>query len=127
MLLAVGATRTVVVPYRDPGKLLVAGEKIKIGAIGGQSFPVVVERIDLTVRQRDAAKGGAIAIHLVCILVDVVPEMDDVVDRVLSHGVAIGIEEAERCSTSTMRIGGPCRCRLKERTHGSCCRSIWPA
>lgn len=44
-----------VVPDWDPGKLFVAGEQVQVGPVGCQALSVVVERVDLSVGQRNAS------------------------------------------------------------------------
>lgn len=86
-----------VVPHRNPGEVLVTGHKIEIGAVRSMSLPVIVQRVDLLVRQSDAAKAVTPTVISFCVLVDVIPQVNYVVDAVLPHGVAVGVEEAECC------------------------------
>lgn len=39
----------VVIPYWDPGELLVREEKVEVGALGSETFAVVIESVDLAV------------------------------------------------------------------------------
>lgn len=87
---------TVVVPDRNPCKLLMAEQQVQIGAVSGIPLAVIVEREDVSVRQRHAANALAPAIFAVLVLVDVVAQVNDVVDRVLAGRVSVCIEEAER-------------------------------
>jgi hypothetical protein len=88
----------VVVPDRNPGVVLVRGEKIEIGAVGSETLAVVVEGGDDAFGLGDAVDAVAVAVVTVAgVLVDVVTEVNDVVDRVLSYGVSVGVEEAECC------------------------------
>jgi hypothetical protein len=73
-----------VVPDRDPWKLLVAGEEVKIGAVSSVSLAVVVKRINLAIRKRNAPNCLAPAIFAVLILVDVIAEMENIVYRILN-------------------------------------------
>jgi hypothetical protein len=88
----------VVVPDRDPRVVLVGGEKIEIGTVGSETLAVVVEGGDDTFGLGDAVDTVAVAVVTVAgVLVNVVTEVDDVVDRVLSYRVSVGVEEAECC------------------------------
>ena len=87
-----------VIPDRDPRVVLVGSEEIEVGAVGSEALAVIVEGGDDTFGLGDAIDAVAVAIVTVAgVLVDVVAEVDDVVDRVLSHGVSVGVEEAECC------------------------------
>lgn len=88
----------VVVPDGDPGVILVGSEKIEIGAVGSETLAVVVEGGDDTLGLGNAVDAVAVAIITVAsVLVNVVTKVDDVVDRVLTHRVSEGVEEAEGC------------------------------
>lgn len=76
-----------VVPYRNPGELLVTGDQVQIRSIGSNALPVVVETEDLLVRQRDSANALTIPIFSIRVLVNVVSKVDDIVDGVLSARV----------------------------------------
>jgi hypothetical protein len=88
----------VVIPDGDPRVVLVRSEKIEIGAVGSETLAVVVEGGDDTFGLGDAVDAVAVAVVTVAgVFVDVVTKVDDVVDRVLSYRVSVGIEEAECC------------------------------
>ncbi len=36
---------TMIIPYRDPGELLMAGEKVEVGSISGKPLSVVVQAV----------------------------------------------------------------------------------
>lgn len=69
-----------VIPDGDPGKVLVAEEKIEVGAVRRVTLPVVVEGVDFSVWLGDAAYGSAVPIFAVFVLVQIVSEMDDIVN-----------------------------------------------
>lgn len=46
-----------IIPNRDPGVHLMASEKSMISFIGGMSFTVIVESVDLSIRQRNSVDG----------------------------------------------------------------------
>ena len=52
-------------------------EKPAVGAVGGVALAVVVQRVDLLVRERDAADALAPAVVTILVLVDVVAEVED--------------------------------------------------
>jgi len=88
----------VVIPDRNPRVILVGSEEIEIGAVGSETLAVVVEGGDDAFGLGNAVDAVAVAVITVAgVLVNVVAEVDDVVDRVLSHGVSVGVEEAECC------------------------------
>jgi hypothetical protein len=67
----------------NPRELLVACTQVRIRAIGCKPLPVVVEAENLFVRKWDAVDRVSPAIVAILVLVDVVTEMNDIVDRVL--------------------------------------------
>jgi hypothetical protein len=79
----------VVVPDWDPSELLVRCGKVLIGAVGGNALAVVIERVRLPIGLRVATEAG-----VALVLIDVVSEVNNVVDRVLLDRVGIGIEVA---------------------------------
>lgn len=85
-----------VIPYRDPRKLLVAQQKVGVGAVCSQSLSVVVQGVDLPIRLGHPTNALPIPVFAVGVLVDVVSQMDDIVDRVFARSVTVSIEEAER-------------------------------
>jgi hypothetical protein len=96
----------VVVPDRDPRVVLVRSEKIEIGAVGSETLAVVVEGGDDAFGLGDAVDAVAVAVVTVAgVFVDVVTEVDDVVDRVLSYRVSVGVEEAECCLVLVVVLG----------------------
>lgn len=66
-----------IVPDRNPSKLLVREKQIEIGAVSSKTASVIVQSEDLTLRLHRAGGSGC------RVLVDVVAEMDDKVDVVL--------------------------------------------
>ena len=64
-----------------------------ISPVRGQPLAVVVQGDDFAVRQGDAAVLVAPAVVAVGVLVDVVAQVDDVVDRVLVDDVTVRVEE----------------------------------
>lgn len=78
-----------VVPDGDPGVLGVGEEEVSVGLVGAVAGAVVVKGVNLAVGEGRAADlGGAL------ILVDVVAEVQDVVDRLFAGRVAVGVEVA---------------------------------
>ena len=84
-----------VVPNSDPGKDAVVLEEIEIGAVGGVTLAVVVKRKDFLVRQRNALDGRTRTVVAVLVLVNVVPEMDNIIHSVLARHVSVRIEESK--------------------------------
>lgn len=72
-----------------------AQQQVKIGAVCGQPLSVVVQGIDLTIRLWDPTDSFSVPIIAIGVLVDVVTEKDNIVNRILTRDVAIGVEEAE--------------------------------
>jgi hypothetical protein len=70
-------------------------QEIFIGAIGCNSFAVIVEGIDLAVWERNTVYRLAPTVFTIGIFIYIVSEVDDIVDGILSHRIAVGIEEAE--------------------------------
>jgi hypothetical protein len=64
-----------VIPDRNPWEVLVAGNEIKIGAVGGNPLAVVVERVNLLVRQGDTPKGVAPAIVSLLVFIDIITKL----------------------------------------------------
>lgn len=52
-------TRTVVIPDRNPSKVLVAGKQVQVSSVGGNALAVVVKSEDGPVRLRDTAHAVA--------------------------------------------------------------------
>lgn len=71
-------------------------QKIEIRPVRCNPLPVVVERVDGLIWQRDSANRLTPAVIAVLILVYVIPKVEHVVDRVLPCWVAKRVEEAER-------------------------------
>lgn len=44
-----------VIPDRNPSKLLMTGKQIQVGSVGGKAFAVVIECVDSSIRLRDAS------------------------------------------------------------------------
>lgn len=44
-----------VIPDRDPSKVLMTGKQIQVGSVGGKALAVVIKGDDGSVRQRDAS------------------------------------------------------------------------
>lgn len=76
--------RTVIVPNRDPGKILVAGDQVEISAVSSMPLPVVIECVDLALGLGDASQVRSISVLSVGVLVEVVSKVDDVINRVLN-------------------------------------------
>lgn len=72
-----------------------AQQEVTIGAVCSQSLSIVVESVDLAIRLRDPTDALAIPIVTIGILVEVVPQMDDIIDRVFARRIAVSVEEAE--------------------------------
>ena len=71
-------------------------QKVEIGSVSRNSFPVIIESEDGLVWQRHTADRLAPAIVAILILVDIVTKMEHIVHRILARWVAKRIEEAER-------------------------------
>ena len=71
-------------------------KKVLICSVGCVTLAVIIQGIDLTVRKRYAANTITVAVITIFVLVKVVSEVQNVIDRVLPHGVAVGIEKSER-------------------------------
>lgn len=96
-----------IIPDGNPGVVLMGSEKIEIGAVGSETLAVVVEGEDDALGLGNAADAVAVAIvTIACVFVDVVTKVDDVVDRILSHRVSEGIEEAECCNCVSRLLKG---------------------
>ena len=97
-----------IIPYGDPGKGLVTSHQVQISPVLRNAPAVVVETINLLVGLRNSTERVAPSVVAVLILVNVVAKVDHVVDRVLAHRVAVGIEETkgldrrQRTSPQTM-------------------------
>jgi hypothetical protein len=76
-----------VVPNRNPGELLVACKKIQISTVSCNPLAVVIEGVDFTVRKRNAVDAVAPAVISVLVLVNVVAEMNNIVNGVLSFQI----------------------------------------
>jgi hypothetical protein len=88
----------VIIPDRDPGEVLMRGEKIEISAVGGETLTVVVQSGDDSLGLGNTTNAPSITVVTVAsVLVNVVAQVNDVVDRVLSHRISVGVEEAECC------------------------------
>ena len=86
---------TVIIPHGNPGVHLVAGKKIQVRAVSRKTLTVVIQSIDLTVGQRNTSNGLTPAVFTICILVDVVSQVNNIVDRIFPDRVSKGIEETE--------------------------------
>ena len=73
----------VIIPDRDPRELLVTCDEVEIGAVGSNSLAVVVECCNFLVGKRDTANCLSPTVVAVLVLVNVVTEVDNVVNRVL--------------------------------------------
>jgi hypothetical protein len=105
----------VVVPDGDPRELGVREEQVAVGAVRPVPGPVVVQAVGLAVRERVAVLDGRVGL----VLVDVVAEVQNVVDRLFADGVGVGVEVALGCVTVLVVVG---KWGLKK-AYGSCCRS----
>ena len=83
-------------PDRDPRESRMTEQKVEIGSVSRNSFPVIIESEDGLVWQRHTADRLAPAIVAILILVDIVTKMEHIVHRILARWVAKRIEEAER-------------------------------
>lgn len=72
-----------VVPDRDPGKVLVTRHEVEVSAVCGMSLPVVVQRVDFALRLGNTVQVRSVTVLSVRILVEVVTKVNDVVNRVL--------------------------------------------
>lgn len=72
-----------------------AQQKILIRPIRSEPLSVVIECVDLTVREGDATEALSVTIFTVGIFIDVVSKVDDIVNRVLAGWIAVGVEETE--------------------------------
>jgi hypothetical protein len=70
-----------------PGELLMISNQVQVCAIGCQPLAVIVKTENLLVGKRDATKSISPAIVPILVLVNVVPKMDDIIDRVLKQGL----------------------------------------
>ena len=73
-----------IVPNRNPGEGLMTEEKIKIGPVCSYSLPVVIKRENCPIWERNTSNTLSPSIVTVFIFIDIVPEMDYVVHRVLT-------------------------------------------
>jgi hypothetical protein len=73
----------VIVPNRDPWKLLVAGKEIEVGTVCRKPPSVVVKSKDLAVWLRNATKRIAPPVISILVFIDVVAKMNDVINRIL--------------------------------------------
>ena len=78
-----------VVPDGDPCVLGVREEQVSVGLVGAVAGAVVVEGVNLAV-----GEGRAVDFGVALVLVDVVAQVQDVVDRLFAGGVAVGVEIA---------------------------------
>lgn len=85
-----------IIPNRNPRKLLMTSQQIKISPISCNSLTVVIESVDLLVRQRNTTNTVTPTVITVPILVDIISEMKNEVDGILSHRITVGVEETER-------------------------------
>lgn len=77
-----------IIPDWDPGEILVALEEVKISTISRMALAIVVKGENLVVRQGNATKRATVAVVAILVFVDIVPEMNDVVNRVLKSLLA---------------------------------------
>ena len=73
----------VIVPNRNPRKLLVASEQVKISSVCSEPPSIVVKSEDLVVWLGNTVDRVAPPVISVLVLIDVVTKMDNVIDRVL--------------------------------------------
>ncbi len=82
--------KLVIVPRDDERMLPVNFLGVGISLVLGMAFPVILQRHGFFVGQRNSPEGGAVAVLLVGVLVDVVTEVHD--------GVNIGaLRQAGEC------------------------------
>lgn len=110
-----------VIPNRDPGKVLVARNQIQVGSVSCEALSVIVKsaskrldrpsrrsktqdyiRVDIVSWQRNAVVRISPTVLAIRVFIDIITKVDDVVDRVLSHGVSIGIEEPKGFSQAML-------------------------
>jgi len=72
----------------NPRELLMACKQVGIRAIGCKPLPIVVEAKNLFVGKWDAIDRVSPAIVAILVLVDVVTEMNNIVDRVLKCAIS---------------------------------------
>lgn len=91
-----------IIPNRNPREIRMRALQVQIRAIRTQPRPVVIQRVDnLAIWRWHTA--NAIPVTIVpstSILVVVIPEMQHIVNTVLSPWVSVGIEETERVVTA---------------------------
>ena len=85
-----------VIPDRDPRELLMAQQKVKVCSVTGVSRAVVVKGENRAIWQGDSANAPPVAVVIALVLVYVVTNMQDIVDRVFSGRIAKCVEIAER-------------------------------
>ena len=85
----------VVVPDWDPRVLLMAGKEVFVSTVSGNSLAVIVERINSTVWKWNAVNRCAVAVVTILVFIDVVAKVDDIVYRLFTNRVAVGIEKTE--------------------------------
>ena len=73
----------VIVPNRNPRKLLVASEQVKISSVCSEPPSIVVKSEDLVVWLGNTVDRVAPPVISILVLIDVVTKMDNVIDRVL--------------------------------------------
>ena len=86
---------TMVIPNGYPRKLLMAGQEVEIRAVGRQSLAVIIQRVNLAVRQRHPTNTLSPAVSTILIFVYIVAEMNDIVDGVFADRISVCIEEAK--------------------------------
>ena len=77
-----------------------AEKQIKISSVCRQSLTIIVESINLAIRQWNTSDTVAPTIITVRIFVDVVAQVDHVVDGIFACSVSVGIKEAKGVITA---------------------------
>lgn len=75
--------------------MLVASNEIKVSAVSGETLPVIIEGKNLLVGLWYTPDTLAPTVVAILVLLYVVAEMNNVIDGILPHSIAIGIEEAK--------------------------------
>ena len=73
-------------------------EKVQISSVGRKTLTIVVKSSNNSLGLGNTANAPAVAIVTISsVFVDVVTQVDNIVYRVLTNRVSIGVEEAEGC------------------------------
>lgn len=72
-----------------------AEQKVQVCAIRGMTLAIIVQCVNLTIRKRYSPKAVAPAIVSVSVLVQIVPQMKHIVNRIFTCRIPICIEESK--------------------------------